>query len=144
VPSSGIATDKKEEGSVQERRPSWRLRVDNGDRSKVCPSVCLQSLSAMTWLFQALAATVSMHLTFSFKFVLLHSARHSAGCNSYLCFCLILSSLLCNSFQTSVDVIHHKRFISKHRSHLVLFVHLLQCSTVHSLRTSLFFFICSS
>ncbi|XP_021915295.1 protein phosphatase 1 regulatory subunit 12A isoform X3 [Zootermopsis nevadensis] len=32
VPSSGIAT--KEEGSVQERRPSWRLRVDNGDRSK--------------------------------------------------------------------------------------------------------------
>lgn len=38
VPSSGIAT--KEEGSVQERRPSWRLRVDNGDRSKVCPIVC--------------------------------------------------------------------------------------------------------
>jgi hypothetical protein len=38
VPSSPIAT--KEEGSVQERRPSWRLRVDNGDRSKVCPIVC--------------------------------------------------------------------------------------------------------
>lgn len=38
VPSSGITT--KEEGSVQERRPSWRLRVDNGDRSKVCPIVC--------------------------------------------------------------------------------------------------------
>ncbi|XP_069686584.1 protein phosphatase 1 regulatory subunit 12A-like isoform X3 [Periplaneta americana] len=34
VPSSGIATVTKEEGSGQERRPSWRLRVDNGDRSK--------------------------------------------------------------------------------------------------------------
>ncbi|PSN38130.1 hypothetical protein C0J52_08225 [Blattella germanica] len=32
VPSSGIATNTKDE--VQERRPSWRLRVDNGDRSK--------------------------------------------------------------------------------------------------------------
>lgn len=40
VSSSGIATDAKEEGSGQERRPSWRLRVDNGDRSKVCPVVC--------------------------------------------------------------------------------------------------------
>lgn len=40
VPCTGIATDAKEEGSGQERRPSWRLRVDNGDRSKVCPVVC--------------------------------------------------------------------------------------------------------
>lgn len=40
VPSTGIATDAKEEGSGQERRPSWRLKVDNGDRSKVCPVVC--------------------------------------------------------------------------------------------------------
>ncbi|PNF26961.1 hypothetical protein B7P43_G12695 [Cryptotermes secundus] len=34
VPSSSSPTNTKEEGFVQERRPSWRLRVDNGDRSK--------------------------------------------------------------------------------------------------------------
>ncbi|XP_049829367.1 protein phosphatase 1 regulatory subunit 12C isoform X17 [Schistocerca gregaria] len=34
VPSKSVATGGKEEEVHQERRPSWRLRVDNGDRNK--------------------------------------------------------------------------------------------------------------
>lgn len=129
VPSTGIAADAKEEGSGQERRPSWRLRVDNGDRSKVCPVVC----ACTCWLNVHLVASRSCHLIH-------HSSLQDWVLDQY-CVCLIfyqLSSVVASSDFSRCSSSY--TFISKLHSQLTVFVQLLVFHSVFS--WALLFLLC--
>lgn len=121
VPSTGIATDGKEEGSGQERRPSWRLRVDNGDRSKVCPVVC------------ACTCCLNVHPVASCSCHLIHHSILQDWVLEQYSVCLIvcqLSSVVASSDFSRCSSSY--TFISKLHSQLTVFVQLLVFHSVFS------------
>jgi len=121
VPSTGIATDAKEEGSGQERRPSWRLRVDNGDRSKVCLVVC----ACTCCLNVHPVASCSCHLIH-------HSILQDLSFRAVFCVFNSLPAVFsCRSSDFSRCSSSYT-FISKLHSQLTVFVQLLVFHSVFS------------